>query len=206
MMSPRLQKWPYVLDHPHRILIVGGSVSGKTNVLISLLNHQPDIDKINLYVKDPYEDKYQYLINKRENVGQRHLGDPQAFVEWSKDIDDVNPAIDDYNPGKQRKITVVFDDMITEKLQPRFIELFIRGRKFGISVIFISQSYFRVPKDIWLDCTHYFLMGILNKKELQLILYNHLTELDFRDIEALYARCTKKKHDFWSWRHDFAWR
>ena len=188
--------WPYVPDHPHRILIVGGSGSGKTNALMNLLDHQLDIDKIYLYVKDPFEDKYQYLIRKREDVGQKYLSDPEAFVEWSKDIEDVYPNIDDYNPGKQRKITVVFDDMITDKLPPRVTELFIRGRKLGISVIFITQSYFRVPKDIRLNCTHYFLMGIPNKKELQQISYNHAVELDFRDFKKLYSRCVQNVHDF----------
>ena len=65
--------WPYIPDHPYRILIVGGSGSGKTNALLNLINNQLDIDKILLYAKDPYEAKYQYLINKREKVGLDHL-------------------------------------------------------------------------------------------------------------------------------------
>ena len=66
-------KWLYIPDHPYRILIIGGSGSGKTNALLNLLNNQPDIDKIYLYAKDPYEAKYQFLINKREKVGLDHL-------------------------------------------------------------------------------------------------------------------------------------
>ena len=61
-------KWPYILDHPYQILIIGGSGSEKTNVLLNVINNQPDTDKIYLYVKDPYEAKYQYLIEKREKV------------------------------------------------------------------------------------------------------------------------------------------
>ena len=61
-------KWPYILDHPYQILIIGGSGSGKTNVLLNVINNQPDTDKIYLYAKDPYEAKYQYLIEKREKV------------------------------------------------------------------------------------------------------------------------------------------
>ena len=61
-------KWPYIPDHPCRILTVGSSGSGKTNALLNLINNQPDIDKINLYTKDPHEAKYQFLINKREKV------------------------------------------------------------------------------------------------------------------------------------------
>ena len=60
--------WPNIPDHPYRILIIGGSGTGKTNALLNLINNQPDIDKIYLYAKDPYEDKYQYLINMRINI------------------------------------------------------------------------------------------------------------------------------------------
>ena len=64
--------WLYTPNHPYRILIIGGSGSGKTNVLLNLMDNQPDIDKIYLYGKDPYEAKYQYLINRRESVGLNH--------------------------------------------------------------------------------------------------------------------------------------
>ena len=74
---------PYIQDHPHIILTIGGSGSGKTNVLLNLIGNQPDIDKIFLYVKDPYEAKYQYLINKRESVGKNYFNDPKAFIEYS---------------------------------------------------------------------------------------------------------------------------
>ena len=79
-------KWPYIPDHPYRILIIGGSGSGKTNALLNLINNQPDIDKIYLYAKDPYEKKYQYLINKDEKVGLNHFNDPKVFMEYSNDI------------------------------------------------------------------------------------------------------------------------
>ena len=81
--------WPYIPDHPYRILIIGGSGSGKTNALLNLIHNQPDIDKIYLYAKDPYEDKYQYLINKRECVGINHLNDPKAFIEYSNGMHKV---------------------------------------------------------------------------------------------------------------------
>ena len=82
-------KWPYIPDHPYRILIVGGCGSGITNALLNLLSNHPDIDKIYLCVKDPYEAKYQYLINKREKVGLKHYHDPKAFIEYSNDMQDV---------------------------------------------------------------------------------------------------------------------
>ena len=83
------KSWPYILDHPCRILIIGGSGSGKTNALLNLIENQPDIDKIYLYPKDPYECKYQYLINKREGVGINRFNDPKAFIAYSSDMHDV---------------------------------------------------------------------------------------------------------------------
>ena len=109
-------KWPYIPDHPYRKLTIGGSGSGKTNALLNLINNQPDIDKIYLYAKDPYETKYQYLINKREKVGLDHFDDPKAFMEYSNDMQDVYKNIEDYNPIKKRKVLIVFDDMIADMI------------------------------------------------------------------------------------------
>ena len=77
--------WPYIPDHPYWIIIIRGSGSGKTNALLNLINKQSDIDKICLYVKDPYEDKYQFLIDKRESIGLKHFNDPKAFIEYLND-------------------------------------------------------------------------------------------------------------------------
>ena len=141
-----ISKWPYVPDHRCRILIVGGSRLGKTNALLNLINNHPDIAEIYLYVKDPYEAKYQYLIKKREKVGRNHFNDLKAFkafMEYSNDMQDVYKNIEDYNPRKKRKILIVFDgtiaDMINnKKLNPVLTELFIRGRKINISIVFIT--------------------------------------------------------------------
>ena len=162
-------KWPFILDHPYRIFVIGGSGSGKTNALLNLINNQPDIDKIYLYAKDPYEKQYQYLINKCEKVGLNHLNDPKAFMEYSNDMQDVYKNIEDYNPIKKRKVLIVFDDMIANminnnKLNPIVTELFIRGRKLNISIVFIMQSYFKVPKDVRLNSTHFFIVKIPNKE------------------------------------------
>ena len=164
--------WLYILDNPYRILLVGFSVSGKTNALLNLINNQSDIDKTYLYAKDPYEAKYQYLINKREKVELDHFNYPKAFMDNSNDIQDVCKNIEDYNPNKKRKVLIVFDDMIADMinnkiLNPVVTELFIRGRKLGISIVFITQSYFKVPKDVRLNFTHIFIMKIPNKRELQ---------------------------------------
>ena len=104
---------PNIPDHPYRILMIGGSGSGKTNVLLNLIENQPDIDKIYLYAKDPYEAKYQYLINKREGVGINHFNNPKAYTEHSKDVHDVYKNID-YNPDMGNKTLIVIDDMIAD--------------------------------------------------------------------------------------------
>ena len=107
-------RWPYIPGHPYRILIIGGSGSGETNALLNLINNQPDIDIIYLYAKGPYEPKYQYLINKREQVGLHHYDDRKVFIEYSNDMQDVYKNINEYNIDKERKILIVFDDMIAD--------------------------------------------------------------------------------------------
>ena len=144
------ENWPYIPDHPYRILRIEGSGSGK-KILLNLRKNQPDIDKIYLYAKDPYETKYQYLINKRKNVGKNDFNDPKAFIKYSNNMRDVYKNIDDYNSDKENKILIGFDDMIADmihnkKLNSIVTELFIRGRKLNISLVFVTQSYFKVPK------------------------------------------------------------
>ena len=98
-----------------------------------------------MYAKDLYEDEYQFLIKRRENIGVRYFNDPKAFIEYSNDIQDVYNNINDYSPDKENKILIVFDDMVADminnkKLNSIVTELFIRGRKLNISLVFIMQS------------------------------------------------------------------
>ena len=106
------EKSPYIPDHPYRILIIGGSGSGKTNTLLNLINEQNDIDKIQLYTRDLNKTKYKILIKKREDAGIKNLNDPNAFIECSNTMGDVFENIHDYNSNRKRKILIVFDDMI----------------------------------------------------------------------------------------------
>ena len=189
--------WPKIPDHPYRVLIIWGYGSGKTNALLNLINHEPDIDKIYLYAKDPYEAKYQFIINKWESTGLKHFNDSKAFIEYSNDMDDIYKNIEEYNPSKKRKILIVFDDMIADmlsnkKLNPIVTELFIRGRKLNISLVFVIQSYSAVPKNIKLSSTLYFVMKFPNKRELQKIEFNHSSNIDFHNFMNLYKKCTAK--------------
>ena len=124
---------------------------------MNLITHQrPDIDDIYLYIKDLLESKYQLLINKREKVRIANL--KKALIDFSQTIDDVYKNLQDYNP-KERRVLTVFDDMIVdmksnEKLSPIVTDLFFRGIKLNISLVFISQPYFKMPKTIKLNGTH----------------------------------------------------
>ena len=169
--------------------------------MLNLINNEPNTDKIYLYAKDPYEGKYQYLINKREKVGLDHFDDPKAFMEYSNDIQDVYKNIENYNPGKNRKVLIVLDDMIADminnkKLNPIVTELFIRGRKLNIFIVFITQSYFKLPKDVRLNSTHFFIMKILNKRELQQIVLNHSSDIDSKDFMKIFKKYTAEPYSF----------
>ena len=137
--------------------------------MLNLINNQDNIDKIYLYAKDLIEPKYEFLIKKHKDAGIKHLNDPNAFIKCFNAMDDVYENIDDYNPNRKRKILIVFDDMIADimtnkKFQAIIKELFIRCRKLNISLVFITQSYFSVPKDVRLNSTHYLIMKINNKR------------------------------------------
>ena len=118
------------------------------NSLFNLINEEPNTDKIYLYAKDPIETKYKFLINKRESTSLKHFNYYKAFIEYLNDMDDVYKTIEEYNPNKKRKITIVFDDMIAymlsnKKLNPIVTELFFffRDRKLNISLVFVTLLY-----------------------------------------------------------------
>ena len=131
------------------------------------------------------------LISKREIRGLKYLHESKAFIEYSNDMDDIYKNIEEYNPNKKRKILIVFDDMIADmlsnkKLNPLVNELFIRGKKLNISLVFIIQSHFAVPKNIRLNSTYCFVMKIRKKRELQQIAFNHSSDINFQDFMNLY--------------------
>ena len=149
--------WPFCM------LIIGPSGSGKTNILLHLINNLHPIDKIYLYAKDLPEPKHEYLINKREQAAIKNLNDPHAFIEYSNDMDDVLDDINNYNKNRDKKVSIVFDDMIADieynKNFKRIIkELLYRARKINVSIVFITHSYFRAFKDVRLKSTHYIML------------------------------------------------
>ena len=188
-------------DWPFRMLVIGPSGSGKTNTLLHLINNFHLIDKIYLYAKDTDEKNYQYLINKRKQAGIKNLNDPYAFIEYSSDMNDTLDDINNYNKNRDKKVLIIFDYMIagimrSEKFKAIVKELFIRCRKLSISIVFITQSYFRTPKYARLKSTHYILMKISNKKELKSMAEENSGHLDFKDFLKIYNYCTKEPYSF----------
>ena len=122
-------------------------------------------------------------------------------MEYSNDMQDVYKNIEDYNLIKKRKVFIVFDDMIADminnnKLNPVVTELFVRGRKLNISIVYIMQSFFKVPKDVRLNSTHFFIMKIRKKRELQQIVLNYSSNIDYKDFMKIYKKYTKEPYSF----------
>ena len=123
------EKWPYIPDHLYRIIMIGGSGSWKTNALIDLINEQDYhdvIDKIYLYARDLNEPKYEYLIKKREDTGIKHLDNPNAFIVCSNTMDDVYEDIDNYKPKRDKKVLIVFDDIIADIMTNKKFQAIIK--------------------------------------------------------------------------------
>ena len=181
------------------MLIIGGSGSIKTNVLLNLIIHQPNIDQIYLYSKNLYEPKHQLLINKRRNVDLKHCNGSKVFIEYSNDISDIYENINKYKGNKKRKILIAFDGMIADmlsnkKLQPTVIELFIIVTKINIFLVFITQYYFAVLKNSRPNSTHYFIIKISKKRELQQITINHSS--DFTDLKIFTKYVLQERYSF----------
>ena len=177
---------PQILDHPYRILIVGRKdpedLEKQMHYLIWQFINQVLIKFI--YMLKLYMKQNELLVNKRESTVIKHFNDSKAFIEYSNDMNDIYNNIEENNPNKRRKILVV----VHKILNPIVTELFIRGRKLNTSLVFIMQSYFAVPKNIKSNSTNYFVMKILNERELQQIAINRSSHIDFQDSMHLYKK------------------
>ena len=133
------------------------------------------------------------MIKKREDAGTKHFSHPNAFIECSNTMDDVYENTDDYNPSRKRKILILLDD---KKFQSIIKELFIRYKKVNVSLVFITQSYTSVPKDVRLNSTQYLIMKISNRKELQNIAIIILADIDYKNFVRIYRECARKSYSF----------
>ena len=116
-------------------------------------------------------------------------------------MDNIYKSTENCNPNKRRKILILFDDVNADVLRNKILnpivtKLFVRGRKLNISLVFTTKSYFTVTKNIRLNSTPYFVMQIPNKRELQQIVFNHSSDIDFQDFMNLYKKCTAKPYFF----------
>ena len=186
-------------DWPFKMLIIGPSGSERTNTLLHLIQNLNKTTPVDLYAKDLSEPKYEFLINNRKNSGIKHFNNPTAFIEYSNDMNDVFTNIDDYNKQRKRKVLIIFDDMIAAIMSSKNFKaiikkLFTRCRKLNISIVFITQSYFRTPKDARLNSTHYVIMKIQSKKELQNIAQENSGDIDFKDFLKIYKDYTSEHY------------
>ena len=142
------------------------------------------------------------MLTNGKKVEIKILKNTKAFVDYSQTLDDVyHYSYKDYNPTNKRSVLIVFDDLIADmesnkKFSPIVTGLFLRGRKLNISLVFISQSYFKEPKTIRLNASYYFIMKITNKRRLQQVASNHLSDIDFKDFMNLYKDYTKEPFSF----------
>ena len=120
------------------------------------------------------------LIDKREKAGINFNNDPNAFIEHSNSMDDILSDIEDYDKKRKRKVLIIFDDMISHVM----------------SLCFLTQSYFSVPKDVRLNCTHYILFKLNSKRELQNIAINHSADINYKNFIEIYRHCTKEPFHF----------
>ena len=170
----------------------------KAYSLFNLISQKPNINKIYLYAKNPYEAKYQFLINKWESKDLKYFNHSKDFIEYSNYVHDICKNIEKYNPSKKCKVLIVFDDKIADmlsnkKLNSIVTKLFIRGRKLNISLVFITQSYFAVSKNIRVNSTHFLLWKFqANKNFSRLHLLIHYI-FTFKTLN-LYKKCTAKPY------------
>ena len=151
-----------------------------------------------MYARDLFESKYQLPINGRERIGTKKWKNSKGFIDYSQIIDDVYGNLENTIIVK---ILIVFDDTIedmeaNEKLSHIITDLLLRERELNISLFFISKSYFKVPKTIWLNVKHYYVMKIPNKKELQQMAWNHSSDIVFENCMKLDKGYTKIPYSF----------
>ena len=141
------------------------------------------------------------LIDKTEKARINFNDNPTAFIEYSNSVDDILPKTENYNKKRKRKVLIIFDDMTSrvmsdKKAQQVLKDLFIRCRKLNISLCFLTQNYLSVPKDVRLNCTHYVLFKLHNKRELQNIAINRSADSDYKNFIKIYSDCTKVLYNF----------
>lgn len=203
---------PLLPKSPFRLLILGSSGSGKTNLLVNLIYDYLKFDGLFVCAKDVFEPKYSKLqdnftmfddIEKEDIIHCKSVKKKESLLElfdkykkekvlFSSDSSEFI-KVDDLDPSM--KNLVIFDDCITEKDQSDIVELFIRGRKKNASMIYLSQSYYATPINIRKNC-NYFIFFSLQPKEIQQIIREIDGNLTTEEFKELYKKAIRNRFDF----------
>lgn len=190
------KKCCFMPDSPFRMLMCGGSGSGKTNVLINMIVRYLDFDKLYVYTKHLDQDKYKWLqefiTTIEEDPDIQEVGDLPIGI-FRSHIKDMVP-LDDID--KEKRNLIIFDDMLLEKDQRPMIEMYIRGRHKNASVIYLAQSYFAVPKEIRQNCTTFIIFDIPSQRCLNMILSDHCSDMDKEDLKEIFRKATSENYSF----------
>lgn len=188
---------PLAPQHPFRLLIIGPSGSGKTNMMVDLIINHIYFDKIYIFAKDLEEPLYEFLkdffAKCKKRIEKKLNRDMPDIAFFSDELADI-PDIDEIDKKKQHLI--IFDDFVTERDQDDIKDIFVRGRKKNISTIYLSQSYFDVPKIVRLNAQYFALFNIADRKELRAIADTHSARLDFKTFINLYQEIVKEPFQF----------
>ena len=202
-------KYKHIPQWPFRLLICGSSGAGKTNLLLNLILQYLSYDRLFVYAKDLSEPKYEYLQelfnDDDDNVDSEEEEEVVAALFSS---DDKVISVDDLDANKQNLI--VFDDYVTSRDQKKIDDLFIRGRKKNVSIIYLTQSYYQTPKNIRLQCNYLILFRSCNQREINTILRDHA--LDPKTVKENYSQAVREPYNFFmfdfknpklKYRHNF---
>lgn len=177
-------------EHPYRLLMIGPSGCGKSNLLLNMLTKYLYYDRIYIICKDAEEDKYQFLIEFFKEL-EKEKGYQMLYMSTT-----LNDLPDPDSFDKSEVNLIIFDDMVVERDQKVIEDLFIRGRKRNASLIYLSQSYFDIPKTIRLNCNYVILFNLGNKRELTELHKVYATRIDKDEFMKLYREATNTPYSF----------
>lgn len=181
-------KWPF------RLSVVGPSGSGKTNMVVDMILNHIYFDDIYIMAKDLEEPLYEFLVEKLRSINEmikENTDLREKKVNFSNQLDLDIDILD-----KEIQTLIIIDDFITTKGQRVAEELFIRGRKKNASVIYISQSYFQIPKMVRLNSSYFALFDVANKRQIRCIADTHSTRLEFSEFMSMYRNIHKEPYKF----------